>query len=579
MWLCKTSENGDMLWNKTYGEEPHTCAYSGEQTADGGYILAGANYGNVYLIKTDSLGGVEWNKTYGGSGGDYALSVQQTFDSGYILAGETSSFSQSNDCWLVKTDSHGEMQWNKTYGGSGADEAYCVRQASEGGYIFAGVYNVTINGADAWVVKTNSTGGVEWTDGNSIVSGSGEAIALSVEETSDGGYIVGGWVRLQGQTSSMFLLKTHSGGSSFDWNATYGDDGQWWQGKVVVKASDGGYVVGGVAQSEALLMKIMPDRPLVARFRYSPSKPIFQENILFDSTYSYDRNGDIVSYLWNFDDGNITSVTSPIVVHRYENAGVYSVLLRVVDAKGLNSTYSLALCAKTPTAVSLSTSTPSATAGYLVRISGTLLDLYGNRVRNESVALYYAYSGYENWNWIASELTDSSGDFTGEWTPPTPSYFVIKAAYAGNYTHVESCKNATLSMLPYEEAYLFSVESNSTVSSMGFDQSSQTLSFAATGAGGTKGYAKVTAAKALVPKLAFLSVFVDGEEYRYSWTNAGDSWELLFVYDHSVHLIEIRLDTTIPEFMSSTLLVLFMAVTLFAAMICRRRRRMGFWSF
>ena len=573
-WLCKTDEKGDLLWNKTYGQAPDTFALSGKQTADGGYVLAGETYGDLYLVKTDPLGLVEWNRTYEGNGFGYASSVQQTLDGGYILAGETRFYSQSSDCWLVKTDSSGEMEWNETYGGSGADEAYCVRQTSDGGYIFAGVYNVTNNRADAWVVKIDSIGGIEWTDGKSIASGSGEAFALSVEETSDGGYIVVGGVRFQGHPSEIFLFKTHSKGSGFDWNVTYGDGSQWWQGKIVVLASDGGYAVGGVVQSTVLLMKIMPDRPLVARFRCSPSTPTFQESILFDSTYSYDRIGDIVSYLWNFDDGNITSVTNPIIVHRYENAGIYNVSLRVVDAEGLNSTYSLILCAKIPTSISLSTSTPSATAGYSISISGTLLDSYGNRIRNESVSLYYAYSGYEDWNSIASELTDSSGSYSGEWIPPTPSYFFIKTVYAGNYTHVESSRNVALCMLPYGEMYLFSVESNSTVSSMGFDTNNQTLSFTATGEMGTAGYAKVTAAKSLVPNLALLSVHVDGAEYNYTVTDTDDSWVLLFAYDHSVHLVEIQLDSTIPEFPSFLMVALFMIGTVLAV-IAHKKKHSG----
>jgi hypothetical protein len=249
--------------------------------------------------------------------------------------------------------------------------------------------------------------------------------------------------------------------------------------------------------------------------------------------------------------------------------------LRVVDAEGLNSSYSSVLCAKIPTLISLSTSTPSETAGYSVSISGILLDSYGNRIENESVALYYAFSGFDSWNAITSEFTDSSGSFSAMWIPPAPSYFIIKAAYAGNYTHVESSKNATFSMLPYGSDYLFSVESNSTISSMGFDAESETLSFTAAGAEGTKGYAKVTAAKSLVPDLALLRVSVDGVEYDYSVSEVGDSWVILFAYEHSVHQIEIHLDYTIPEFPSFLILLIFMAAALLAIMIYKRKNRDG----
>ena len=577
-WLGKTDETGDMLWNRTYGGEGHEYAFSGQQTADGGYILAGVAYplginnGDFYLVKTDSYGNMEWNKTYGGSSNEAAWSVQQTSDGGCILAGETYSFGAGyTDCWLVKTDSNGKMEWNKTYGGNWFDVAYCVRQTTDGGYVFAGFQGWDggqhMHGGSAYVFKTNSSGEIESGDGFSgTPADSGWARAYSVKETSDGGYIVAGDTSVEGQSGGrMFLLKTHSKGSGFDWSGIYGGNDQA-NARDAIQTTDGGYAVAGSG-----LMKILADRPLVARFKYSPSSPVSQESIVFDATYSYDRNEDIVSYLWNFDDGNITSIMSPLIVHQYENPGIYNVSLRVVDAEGLNSSYALVLCAKIPTSISLSTVAPSATAGYSVSILGTLLDFYGNRIRNESVALYYAYSGYENWNTIASELTDSSGSFSAAWIPPAPSYFVIKAVYAGNYTHVESNRNVTLSMLPYGEDYLFTVESNSTVSSMGFSGDGQTLSFTATGAGGTKGYAKVTTAKTLVPDLASLSVYVDGIEYSYNVTEVNNSWVLLFVYDHSAHLVEIRLDSTIAEFMSSTLLLLFLTATLFAAIGYKRK--------
>ena len=577
-WLGKTDETGDMLWNRTYGGEGHEYAFSGQQTADGGYILAGVAYplginnGDFYLVKTDSYGNMEWNKTYGGSSNEAAWSVQQTSDGGCILAGETYSFGAGyTDCWLVKTDSNGKMEWNKTYGGNWFDVAYCVRQTTDGGYVFAGFQGWDggqhMHGGSAYVFKTNSSGEIESGDGFSgTPADSGWARAYSVKETSDGGFIVAGDTSVEGQSGGrMFLLKTHSKGSGFDWSGIYGGNDQA-NARDAIQTTDGGYAVAGSG-----LMKILADRPLVARFKYSPSSPVSQESIVFDATYSYDRNEDIVSYLWNFDDGNITSIMSPLIVHQYENPGIYNVSLRVVDAEGLNSSYALVLCAKIPTSISLSTVAPSATAGYSVSILGTLLDFYGNRIRNESVALYYAYSGYENWNTIASELTDSSGSFSAAWIPPAPSYFVIKAVYAGNYTHVESNRNVTLSMLPYGEDYLFTVESNSTVSSMGFSGDGQTLSFTATGAGGTKGYAKVTTAKTLVPDLASLSVYVDGIEYSYNVTEVNNSWVLLFVYDHSAHLVEIRLDSTIAEFMSSTLLLLFLTATLFAAIGYKRK--------
>ena len=111
-------------WFGTWDGTKHDEAHSVVQTSDGGYALAGytcfygAGGSDFWLVKTDSAGKMQWNKTYGGAGYDEAHSVVQTRDGGYALAGGTSSFGAGGyDFWLVKTDSAGNMQWNKPYGG------------------------------------------------------------------------------------------------------------------------------------------------------------------------------------------------------------------------------------------------------------------------------------------------------------------------------------------------------------------------------------------------------------------------------------------------------------------------------
>ena len=115
------------------------------QTSDGGYALVGdtnsfgAGGNDFWLVKTDAAGNMQWNKTYGGTGTDTGISVFQTSDGGYALAGYTNSFGAGGkDVWLVKTDAAGNMQWNKTYGGTGADYGITVIQTSDGGYAIAG---------------------------------------------------------------------------------------------------------------------------------------------------------------------------------------------------------------------------------------------------------------------------------------------------------------------------------------------------------------------------------------------------------------------------------------------------------
>ena len=122
-------------WSKTYGRAGNDGSYYVMQTSDGGYALAGfttvgANNRDFWLIKTDSSGTLQMSKTYGGNGIDDAYCVIETADGGYAMTGFTNSSGTAGnyDGWLVKLDSLGNMQWNKTYGGATADDLYVVIQ-------------------------------------------------------------------------------------------------------------------------------------------------------------------------------------------------------------------------------------------------------------------------------------------------------------------------------------------------------------------------------------------------------------------------------------------------------------------
>jgi uncharacterized delta-60 repeat protein len=248
-WLLKTNSTGDMQWNRTFGGADFEKAFSVQVTSDGGYIVAGytysfgAGYGDVWLVKTNSTGSQQWNRTYGGTNTDWGCSVQQTSDSGYIVAGLTYSFGHGNsDIWLLKTDSAGHQQWSRTFGGTSLDEAYSVQQTSDGGYILAGTtYSFGAGLGDLWIVKTDSTGNLQWSRTYGRAS---YDWGDSVEETSDGGYIMAGFTSSFGAGDEDFLLvKTNSTGSQ-EWNKTYGGT-KTDRAYSVQETSDGGYVVAG----------------------------------------------------------------------------------------------------------------------------------------------------------------------------------------------------------------------------------------------------------------------------------------------------------------------------------------------
>jgi hypothetical protein len=205
-------------WSKTYGGIGSDSVYSLVQTGDGGYAMLGgtdsygAGNGDFWLIKTDSFGNAQWNKTYGGANWDGALAVVQTGDGGYALAGSTLSYGAgNNDFWLIKTDPSGNAQWNKTYGGTSNDYANSVVQTGDGEYALVGCTNsYGLGNGDFWFVKADADGNAQW---NKTYGGTQQDWACSVIQTSDGGYALAGYIGSSGPAGSDgFLVKTDAYG-------------------------------------------------------------------------------------------------------------------------------------------------------------------------------------------------------------------------------------------------------------------------------------------------------------------------------------------------------------------------------
>ena len=191
IFLLKTDSQGNQLWLKTYASGS---GFSVIQTTDGGYAIAGRIYSSVgpagYLVKTDSQGNQLWQKTYGGTYEDCGRCVIQTSDAGYAITGTTSSFGAgSYDVYLVKTDSQGNQLWQKTYGGTEADGGESVVQTSDGGYAIAGYTSSFGNRAcNIYLVKTDSVGNLLWQK----TYGETKATGHSIVQTSDDGFAIAG---------------------------------------------------------------------------------------------------------------------------------------------------------------------------------------------------------------------------------------------------------------------------------------------------------------------------------------------------------------------------------------------------
>jgi PKD repeat protein len=268
---------GGIDWQKCLGGLSNENAHSIQQTADGGYIVAGYSYsndGNVtgnhgdydyWLIKLTATGTLDWQKCFGGLGTDDAQSIQQTSDGGYIIAGHSYSNDGnvtgnhgSSDYWVVKLDSAGTILWQKCFGGTNYESAYSVQQTDDGGYIVAGdTYsnngNVTGNHGnyDYWVVKLDSDGNILW---KKCLGGTSTDYARSIQQTEDGGFIIAGstasndgnvdgnhgnydyWIVKLDNTGTIIWQKC-LGGLSTD-NA-----------QSIQQTVDGGYIIAGYARS------------------------------------------------------------------------------------------------------------------------------------------------------------------------------------------------------------------------------------------------------------------------------------------------------------------------------------------
>lgn len=218
-------------WNRTYGGRYGDGAWSVQETNDGGYILVGhtATRGegsDLWLVRVDPDGNPLWSRIMGGSGEDVGYFVRETADSGYIIAGSTNSFGLGEErLWLIRMDGNGSLLWDKTFGGfvhSSGDGGWSVDETDDGGYIATGyTQSKSIGRKDLWLIRTDSNGNLLW---DRCYGGADEDVGLSVLQSQDGGFIVAGRTASLGKRGDdIWLLKTDDQGV-MSWNVSYGGD-------------------------------------------------------------------------------------------------------------------------------------------------------------------------------------------------------------------------------------------------------------------------------------------------------------------------------------------------------------------
>ena len=173
--LIKINKNtGDTIWVRKIGlpNRSERC-YSVKQTSDNGFVLCGIrinqdSLGNitdedVYLVKTDSMGIPQWERTYGGTNSDFGQSIEITAEGGYMILGYTYSYGIGQyNMYLIKTDSLGNMLWQKTYGGNLKDYGFSIAKTNDGNYVLAGGTYISTDTVAAYIVKIDTAGIVQW---------------------------------------------------------------------------------------------------------------------------------------------------------------------------------------------------------------------------------------------------------------------------------------------------------------------------------------------------------------------------------------------------------------------------------
>jgi hypothetical protein len=286
-WVVKLNSDGNIQWQNTIGGDSTDYLVDIMQTTDGGYILGGASVSNTsgdktqnrkgafdyWVVKLNSAGNIEWQNTIGGNSDDFLISIEQTTDGGYILGG----FSESNisgdktenrkggfDYWVVKLNLAGNIEWQNTIGGSSNDKLTSIEQTIDGGYILGGASRSNISGDKTenglgtnkdhyWVIKLNSAGDIEW---QNTIGGNSSDYLNDVHQTTDGGYILGGdsYSNISGDKTEnnqgyfdYWVIKLNSTGN-IEWQNTIGGNKDDYFSSIE-QTTDGGYILGGHSYS------------------------------------------------------------------------------------------------------------------------------------------------------------------------------------------------------------------------------------------------------------------------------------------------------------------------------------------
>ncbi|MFA5195485.1 MAG: hypothetical protein WC401_06785, partial [Bacteroidales bacterium] len=251
--LATQVATAQIMFQEHYGGAQKESGGSVLQTDDGGYIIAGytesyGSGGDIYLLKTDQNGNMQWIKTFGGVGLEQASSIIKTNDSGYIIAGATSSFGYGgSDVYCIKVDMNFDTLWTKTYGGSFDDEGYDIIQTSDSGYLITGYsMSFTSGFSSIYVIKTDKYGDTLWTK---TYNKKNANMGSSVIKDISNGYLIVGTTSNYGisNTKDCFIIRIDNAGDTL-WTKTIGGSFDDYSVSTVI-TNNGDFIVCGTTNS------------------------------------------------------------------------------------------------------------------------------------------------------------------------------------------------------------------------------------------------------------------------------------------------------------------------------------------
>ncbi|MBI5057639.1 MAG: hypothetical protein HZB61_13575 [Nitrospirae bacterium] len=298
MWILKLSSYGEIEWQKSYGGFYIDVANSIRQTIDGGYIVAGYTYSfgsDFWILKLNFDGSIAWQKVYDGCLGSEAISILQTSDGNYIVGGRT-CLSSTTDIWLLKLDSSGSIIWQKSYGGEENDSVSSIIQTIDGGFIISGNSESFSYGSGPWLLKLDSRGDIEWQ--KSYRELGINSYAEVVAQTSDGGYTLSGETVLRG--GDLLVMKLDLNGDIL-WQKSYGGD-YLDGGSSVSETNSGDYIVSGITysfsegSSDIWLLKLNSSGDIIWQKTYGGT----ERDVATSMQYTQDGELVIAGYTWSY---------------------------------------------------------------------------------------------------------------------------------------------------------------------------------------------------------------------------------------------------------------------------------------